>query len=84
MKKIERLSVPTSYGINVDVNGVLLAVYLEPASQALTKLYYGQNRLFTIVEGAINAHLIAEYCIIPEYDELLADFEQDKYEALIY
>lgn len=83
MKKIEEILVPTSYGISVEVEAVLINVYLQPASNALVKLYYGQNRLFEIIEGAVNAHIITDYCTIPEYDDLLADWEQDKYEATI-
>jgi len=77
--------VPTSYGIEVNINAVLLRIYLQPGSNALVKLYYGQNRLFEIVESEeySKTNILTEYCIIPEYDDLIADWEQDKYEATL-
>jgi len=85
MKKVENVLVPTSYGEEVEVKAVLINCYLQLGSLALVKLYYGQNRLFEIVEAEDcgGTHIIAEYCTIPEYDELLADIQQDLYEAAI-
>jgi len=38
---------PCAYGIEVNA----VNVYLQPGSNSLVKLYYGQNRLFEIVES---------------------------------
>jgi len=80
MKAIERLLIQNSYGIEVEVKAVLINCYLQPGSNALVKLYYGQNRLFEVVEQAEYRKTILA-CTIPEYDDLLADYQQDLYEA---
>jgi len=63
-----------SYGEEVTVDAVLVALYEQLGSLALVKLYYGQNRLIEVVEGddCDRVRVIAEYCVIPEYDELLS------------
>ena len=51
------------------------AVVIETIANSL--LCYAQNRLF-LVHASTLERIIAEYCVIPEYDELLEYYHNGK------
>lgn len=53
-------------------NGIKVeAIVIETIANSL--LCYAQNRLFLVYASTLE-RIIAEYCIIPEYDELLLEY----------
>ena len=53
-------------------NGIKVeAIVIETIANSL--LCYTQNRLFLVYASTLE-RIIAEYCIIPEYDELLLEY----------
>ena len=53
-------------------NGIKVeAVVIETIVNSL--LCYAQNRLFLVYASTLEK-IIAEYCVIPEYDELLLEY----------
>ena len=62
-KKFIEIKMPN--GIKVE------AVVIETIANSL--LCYAQNRLFLVYTSTLK-RIIAEYCVIPEYDKLLLEY----------
>ena len=61
----ELIEIKMPNGIKVEV------IVIETIANSL--LCYAQNRLFLVYEYTLKS-IIAEYCIIPEYDALLLEY----------
>lgn len=65
MKDIELIEIKMPNGIKVE------AIVIETIANY--SLCYAQNRLFLVYECTLKG-IIAEYCIIPEYDAILFEY----------
>ena len=69
MNKKKFIEIKMSNGIKVE------AIVIETIANSL--LCYAQNRLFLVYAYTLKG-IIAEYCVIPEYDELLEYYHNEK------